>query len=84
MKYVYDHCDGPFCMQTVSYVVEHRQRYLGLEFRTANAELAPVYRQVVDSFAFNLGSWLTSCPRSSALCLAQALREDAHHIEGDR
>lgn len=32
-KYVYEHSDGPCCMQTVSYVVEYRGRYLDLEFR---------------------------------------------------
>lgn len=39
LKYVYNHYDGPLYMRTVSYVVEHEDKYLGLEFRTENQEL---------------------------------------------
>lgn len=53
LKYVYKHCDGPFCMRTISYVVAHGDRYLGLEFRTEEDELGAVYKQVVASFQFD-------------------------------
>ena len=50
-RYVYTHCDGPFCSRTVSYVVEHRGRYLGLEFRTPD-ELDAVQQRIYESFRF--------------------------------
>ena len=33
-QYRYDHYDGPFYMSTMSYVVPHQKKFLGLEFRT--------------------------------------------------
>lgn len=51
-RYVYDHYDGPFYMRVVSYVVEHRGRQLGLEFRTNREDLDPVQQHVLDSFRF--------------------------------
>ena len=52
LKYIYDHYDGPFYMRTVSYVVEHGSRFLGLEFRTDREELDDVQRRVLQSFRF--------------------------------
>ncbi len=42
----------PFCMHTISYGVEYRRHYWGLEFRTTDAELA-VYRRAVASLVLN-------------------------------
>ena len=52
LKYIYDHYDGPFYMRTVSYVVEHGSRFLGLEFRTDREELDDIQRRVLQSFRF--------------------------------
>ncbi len=52
LKYIYDHYDGPFYMRTVSYVVEHGGKFLGLEFRTDREELDDVQRRVLRSFRF--------------------------------
>ncbi len=52
LKYIYDHYDGPFYMRTVSYVVEHGDRFLGLEFRTDREELDDIQRRVLQSFRF--------------------------------
>lgn len=53
LKYIYDHCDGPFCMRTISYVVAHKGRYIGLAFRTADQDLPEIYGRIVDSFVLN-------------------------------
>ena len=50
-KFIYDHGDGPFVTRTIAYVVEYRDRYLGLEFRT-DGELSPVQQRILDSFRF--------------------------------
>ena len=42
----------PFCMHTISYGVEYRRHYWGLEFRATAAELA-VYRRAVASLVLN-------------------------------
>ena len=52
-RYVYHHYDGPFSMRTVSYVVEHDGKYLGLEFRTALDQPDAVQRHILDSFRFD-------------------------------
>ena len=44
---------APFCIHTISYGAEYRRRYWGLEFRTTDAELGPVYRHVVASFVLD-------------------------------
>jgi len=49
-KYVYQHCDGPSCMNVVSYVIPFQGRELGVEFRMAGEELGAVQRHVADSF----------------------------------
>jgi hypothetical protein len=51
-KYEYDHGDGPFYSRTIAYVVDYRDRYLGLEFRTNN-ELNDVEKQILQSFKFD-------------------------------
>jgi len=51
-KYVYSHHDGPFSARTVSYVVEHKGKFLGLEFR-APAELSEIQQRVLASFKFS-------------------------------
>ncbi len=50
-KFIYDHWDGPFAVRTVSYVVKHREKFLGLEFRT-DSELSEVQKQILSSFTF--------------------------------
>ncbi|MCZ6485253.1 MAG: hypothetical protein O6826_06110 [Acidobacteria bacterium] len=52
LKYIYDHYDGPFYMRTVSYVVEHGGKFLGLEFRTDGEALDEVQRRILQSFQF--------------------------------
>ncbi len=52
LKYIYDHYDGPFYMRTVSYVVEHGGKFLGLEFRTDREVLDEVQRRILHSFQF--------------------------------
>jgi hypothetical protein len=49
--YEYLHCDGPFCSRMRAYVVEHGDRQLGLEFRSAG-ELNAVNRHILESFTF--------------------------------
>lgn len=51
-KYVYNHYDGPFGVHTVSYVVPHEGRQLGMEFRTDDDDPSPVQRQILGSFRF--------------------------------
>jgi len=48
-RYDYTHCDGPFCSQIVSFVVERGNRWLALEFR-ADRELNPVNQRILSSF----------------------------------
>jgi hypothetical protein len=48
--YEYTHCDGPFCSRMRSYVIPHRDRMLGLEFR-AKGELDTVNLQILASFS---------------------------------
>jgi len=50
-RYLYTHCDGPFCSRMVAFVVPHRGRELTLEFR-ADGKLPAVYRTIVSSFAW--------------------------------
>ena len=51
-QYRYDHYDGPFYMRTVSYVVPHREKFLGLEFRTHLEQPDEVQRRILQSFRF--------------------------------
>ena len=51
-KYIYKHFDGPFYMQTLSYVVEDDGKYVALEFRTLNTELDSIQEHIVESFTF--------------------------------
>ena len=51
-RFIYDHYDGPFFMHTVSYVVAHRGKSVGLEFRTDGEELDTVQRRVMSSLRF--------------------------------
>lgn len=50
-KFIYEHWDGPFVSRTVSYVVEHRGKFLALEFRTPD-ELYEIQRRMLASFTF--------------------------------
>lgn len=52
-RYVYRHYDGPSYMRTMSYVVEHQGKYLGLEFRTGNEEPDTVQSRILASFRFH-------------------------------
>jgi hypothetical protein len=51
-KYVYNHYGGPFGVHTVSYVVPHNDRQLGLEFRTDDDDPSAVQREILSSFRF--------------------------------
>ncbi len=51
-KFIYEHYDGPFAARTVSYVVEYRGKFLGLEFRTGG-ELNEIQRRMLSSFSFS-------------------------------
>ena len=52
LKYDYNHYDAIFYMRTISYVVDHQDEYLGLEFRTDNEELDEIQRKILSSFKF--------------------------------
>ena len=52
-KFIYSHCDGPFCMHTVSYVVPHHGKYIGVEFRMEANEPSQLQQRILDSFAFD-------------------------------
>ena len=49
-RYVYHHQDVFTTMRTVSYVVDHRGKYLGVEFRTGLEGHDEVQRRMLDSF----------------------------------
>ena len=51
-KFVYNHYDGPFGMRTVSYVVPHGEKFLGLEFRTGEEEPTATQAEILESFRF--------------------------------
>jgi hypothetical protein len=53
LLYDYDHADFGRRVRTIAYVVPWRERYLGLEFRTDEPELPPVYRSVLESVRFD-------------------------------
>ncbi len=52
--YIYDYFTGPFFTRTLAYVVEHDDRYLGLEFRTRKGvlDLDDVQSEILYSFKF--------------------------------
>lgn len=50
--YIYDHYDGPFGMHTVSRVVEHGGRMLGVELRTDHETPDPLQQRILESFRF--------------------------------
>ena len=47
--YLYNHCDGPYCMRTLAYVSMHREKEIGVEFRT-NKKLDQVQQEILESF----------------------------------
>ena len=49
--YRHEHWDGPLYAPTVAYVVPHRDRYLGLEFRLGGMS-AEARERIVESFRF--------------------------------
>jgi hypothetical protein len=51
-QYRYDHYDGPFYMRTMSYVVPHQEKFLGLEFRTNMEQPDQIQRRILQSFRF--------------------------------
>lgn len=51
--YVYDHPDGPVLSRTIAYVVPHRGRLLGLEFRTDADTLGSIGQRMLESFSFD-------------------------------
>mgnify|MGYP001186605707 CR=1 FL=1 len=50
-KYIYNHYDGPFYMRTFSYVIEHNDRFLALEFRTKNDSVDSLQQHIFQSFS---------------------------------
>lgn len=52
VRYVYDHSEVLSSMRTVSYVVEHDGKFLGLEFRTDLDRPDAVQQHMLDSFRF--------------------------------
>jgi len=48
-RYIYYHCDGPFCMRTLSYVRSYGEKEIGIEFRTEK-ELDEVQQEILESF----------------------------------
>lgn len=53
VRYVYDHPELLASMRTVSYVVEHKRKFLGLEFRTELDQPDAVQQRMLDSFRFD-------------------------------
>ena len=51
-KYVYSHYDGPFGERTIAYVIEYKDRFLGLEFRADGEDLDGIQKQILESFKF--------------------------------
>jgi hypothetical protein len=51
-QYQYDHYDGPFYMRTLSYVVAHQEKFLGLEFRINLGQPDAAQRRILQSFRF--------------------------------
>jgi len=49
-KFIYEHYDGPFAAKTVSYVIEYRGKFLGLEFRS-DGELNDIQKTMLNSFS---------------------------------
>ena len=52
-QYIYNHYDGPFYMQTVSYVIILDRKFLALEFRTQNEKADSLQQHILDSFALS-------------------------------
>ena len=50
-KYIYNHFDGPFYMRTFSYVIEYKDRFLALEFRTKNDSVDSLQQHILQSFS---------------------------------
>ncbi len=50
-KYVYNHYDGPFYMRTHSYVIEHNDRFLAVEFRTKSNSADSLQQHILQSFS---------------------------------
>ena len=49
LKYTYIHYDAIFGMPVQSYVIPHKDRYLGLEFRKSG-DLGPILEKIYNSF----------------------------------
>ena len=47
--YVYNHWDGPSYVPTLAWVVPHKGKELGVEFRTTEADLNPVHERMLES-----------------------------------
>ena len=52
-RYAYDHPDGPVRSHTIAYVVPHRGRLLGLEFRTDADTLNTIGERMLKSLSFD-------------------------------
>lgn len=50
-KYSYNHYDGPFYMRTFSYVIEHNDRFLAVEFRTKSDSVDSLQQHILQSFS---------------------------------
>ena len=50
-KYIYNHYSGPFYMRTFSYVIEHNNRFLTLEFRTKGDSVDSLQQHIIQSFS---------------------------------
>jgi hypothetical protein len=53
--YVYHHFNGPFHSRIVSHVIEHKGKFLALEFRSADG-LDEVQKEILRSFSFSTES----------------------------
>ena len=53
-RYVYDHFDGPVYSHTIAFVIDYRDRLLGIEFRTDENMLDEVQKRILDSFKFEM------------------------------
>lgn len=51
-RYVYDHWDGPSYVHTIAFAVPHREKLLGVEFRTDAEALDDVQHRVLQSITF--------------------------------
>lgn len=50
-KYIYQHCQMKiFCSHTITYVIPHQKKFLGIEFRTKENMLNEEEKNILESF----------------------------------